>query len=54
MYWIFEFWEEEGLMCAIEEMRDRLSFKNEIESCVGGPVKRKRASSPPKGFSSAN
>ena len=29
MCWIFEFWEEEGLMRAIDEMFDRLSFENE-------------------------
>ena len=29
MFWIFEFGEEEGLMRAIDEMLDRLSFENE-------------------------
>ena len=29
MFWIFEFGEEEGLMRAMDEMLDRLSFENE-------------------------
>ena len=28
-HWIFEFWEEEGLMRAIDEMLDRLNFETE-------------------------
>ena len=34
MYWIFEFGEEEGLMRAIDEMLDRLSFESESVASV--------------------
>ena len=53
MFWIFEFGEEEGLMRAIDEMLDRLSFENEsVASEV--PWKGDVLQVHSQGFSSAN